>query len=64
VTSRQLDDGTPTHSFSTLMAELGTIVRNTCRTPNGSPDAPTFEVTTISNPKQQRAFELITSIQA
>jgi transposase len=63
-TSRQLRDGTPTHSFSTLLAELGTIVRNTCRTPNADPDAPTFDVTTISNPKQQRAFELIKSIQA
>jgi transposase len=63
-TRRQLRDGTPTHSFSTLLAELGTIVRNTCRTPNADPDAPTFDVTTISNPKQQRAFELIKSIQA
>jgi len=63
VISRQLRDGTPTHSFSTLLDELGTIVRNTCRTPNASPDAPTFDVTTISNPKQQRAFELIKSIQ-
>jgi hypothetical protein len=27
VTSRHLDDGTPAHSFSTLFAELGTIVR-------------------------------------
>ena len=62
-TSRQLQDGTPTHSFSTLLDELGTIVRNTCRTPNACPDAPTFDVTTISNPKQQRAFELIKSIQ-
>src|SRR6201997_3261857 len=25
-----LDDGTPAHSFCTLMAELGSIVRNTC----------------------------------
>ena len=64
VTSRQLHDGTPTHSFSTLLDELGTIVRNTCRTPNAGPDAPTFDVTTISNAKQQRAFELIKSIQA
>ncbi|MET0543402.1 MAG: hypothetical protein ABWZ88_16770, partial [Variovorax sp.] len=24
-----VDDGTPAHSFSTLMAELGAIVRNT-----------------------------------
>ena len=63
-TSRRLRDGTPTHSFSTLLDELGTIVRNTCRTPNAGSDAPTFDVTTISNPKQQRAFELIKSIQA
>lgn len=63
-TSRQLRDGTPTHSFSTLLAELGTIVRNTCHTPNADPDAPTFDLTTIFNPKQQRAFELIKSIQA
>jgi transposase len=63
-TSRQLHDGTPTHSFSTLLAELGTIVRNTCRTPNAASDAPTFDITTISNPKQQRAFELIKTIQA
>jgi len=28
-----LDDVTPAHGFSTLMAELATIVRNTCRTP-------------------------------
>lgn len=63
-TGRQLPDRTPTHSFSTLLGELGTIVRNTCRTPNASPDAPTFDVTTIANPKQQRAFELIKSIQA
>ena len=32
-----LDDGTPVHSFSTLMAELATIVRNTCRSPSGRP---------------------------
>ena len=64
VTNRQLDDGTPAHSFSTLMAELGTIVRNTCRTPNTGPDAPVFNLTTIANPKQQRAFDLIKAIQA
>ena len=29
-----LDDGTPAHSFATLLAELATIVRNTCRTPS------------------------------
>ncbi|MBC7992618.1 MAG: IS1634 family transposase [Rhizobacter sp.] len=58
-----LDDGTPAHSFATLMAELATIVRNTCRTPKAGPHAPTFEVLTTPNPKQQRALELLQQIQ-
>jgi len=58
-----LDDGTPVHSFSTLMAELATIVRNTCRTPNAAPDTPTFEVLTTPNAKQQRALELLKHIR-
>ena len=45
------------------MAELATIVRNTCRTPNAGPDAPTFEVLTTPNAKQQQAFELLQQIR-
>jgi hypothetical protein len=63
VTSHTLDDGTPAHSFSTLLAELATIVRNTCRTPNAGDGAPTFDLLTTPNPKQQRAFELIQKIR-
>jgi Transposase DDE domain len=63
VASRTLDDGTPAHSFSTLLAELSTIVRNTCRTPNAGDDAPTFDLLTTPNSKQQRAFELIQKIR-
>ena len=33
VARHTLDDGTPAHSFATLLDELATIVRNTCRTP-------------------------------
>ena len=58
-----LQDGTPAHSFSTLMAELGAIVRNSCRTPKAGHDAPTFEVLTTPNAKQQRAFELLQQIR-
>lgn len=58
-----LDDGTPAHSFATLMAELATIVRNTCRTPMAGPDAPTFEVLTTPNANQQRALELLQQIR-
>jgi hypothetical protein len=63
VASHTLDDGTPAHSFSTLLAELATIVRNTCRTPNAGADAPTFALLTTPNAKQQRAFELIQKIK-
>ena len=58
-----LEDGTPAHSFATLMAELATIVRNTCRTPKAEPHAPSFEVLTTPNSKQQRALELLQQIQ-
>jgi transposase len=58
-----LADGTPAHSFATLMAELATIVRNTCRTPMAGPEAPTFEVLTTPNANQQRAFELLQQIR-
>jgi transposase len=58
-----LDDGTPAHSFSTLMAELAGIVRNICRTPKAGPNAPTFEVLTTPNAKQQHAFELLRQIR-
>ena len=60
--SHRLDDGTPAHSFATLQQELATIVRNTCRAPNAGNEAPTFNITTIPNPKQRRAFELLNAI--
>ena len=63
VLSLTLDDGSPVHSFHTLMATLQTIVRNTCRTPGSAPDAPTFEITTTPNHTQKCAFELIAQIE-
>jgi transposase len=61
--TRRLDDGTPAHSFASLLEELSTVVRNTCRTPCAGPDAPTFEVLTTPNAKQRRALDLINQIQ-
>jgi len=46
-----------------LLAELGSIVRNTCRTPQAAPKAPTFELTTTQNEKQRRALDLIEQIR-
>ena len=57
-----LDDGTPAHSFRTLLEELSTVVRNTCLTRGSGDDMPTFDIVTTANPKQTRAIELIQSI--
>jgi transposase len=58
-----LDDGTPAHSFSTLLADLAGIVRNTCRAPTAAPDAPTFQLVTTPNAKQHPAFQMLERIQ-
>ncbi len=60
--TRTLDDGTPAHSFATLMYELSTIVRNTCRAPQSGRETATFHITTQPNSKQRRAIELIRQI--
>jgi len=57
--SKQLEDGTPVHSFRTLLEQLSTIVRNTCRVPQ---TASTFPMLTIPNDLQLRARELIDKI--
>jgi transposase len=61
--AKHTDDKQPVHSFATLMAELATVVRNTCRTPSAGADAPTFEVLTTATAHQQRAMALIQAIQ-
>jgi transposase len=57
-----LDDGTPVHSFATLLGELATIVRNTCRTPGTGADAPTFNLVTTASAYQRHALDLIQEI--
>ncbi|EQD30552.1 transposase, IS4 family protein, partial [mine drainage metagenome] len=61
VARRHHEDGTPIHSCSTLLTELATIVRNTCRT-SAEDDAPTFTVTTQPNPLQARAMAVIDTL--
>jgi hypothetical protein len=60
--THRLEDGTPVHSFRTLLEQLATIVRNTCRVPGSAPDAPTFPMVTIPNGLQRRAQQLIERI--
>jgi hypothetical protein len=45
-----------------LLTLLSGIVRNTCRLPVASADAPTFQVVTTPTPKQQQALDLLESI--
>jgi Transposase DDE domain len=63
VASKRLADGSPAHSFSTLMKELGTIIRNTCRRKNASVGENTFTIDTTPSSKQQEALALIKAIQ-
>jgi len=63
VSSRTHPDGSAVHSFKTLMAELATLVRNTCRTPSAGADAPSFELVTQLNPTQRRALQLLQDIE-
>lgn len=51
-------DGFPVHSFETLIRELATRCRNTCRIA-AQPAAPSFKQLTESSPLQSRAFQLL-----
>ena len=62
VHTRQLADGTPTMSFTRLLAHMASIVRNTVRPVAAKPGAATFMLTTRPNAKQQQALDLIAAI--
>jgi len=64
--AKQLEDGSPVHSFSTLLDHLGEIVRNTCRCPDTESDTGdevhTFHKTTTPNSKQSKSLDLLRDI--
>jgi len=62
VHGKTLDDGTPAHSFHTLLASLSTIARNICRRKGAPPGEPCFTMTTTPNAKQKRALDLLDTI--
>ena len=55
-----LDDGTPAHSFQTLMENLGTITWNRCRI---SGSEATFEMVTKASEWQEKAISLLDGIR-
>jgi transposase len=63
VHAKVLDDGTPVHSFQTLLKRLSGIVRNVCRRRGaGGPAEATVEIVTTPSPEQQRAYDLLNTI--
>ena len=62
ITERTLQDGSPVHSFRTLLQELATIVRNTCVTRSAKTGVPGFQMLTTPNGTQQRAMQLLQQI--
>ena len=63
IAAKVLDDGSPAHSFRTLLNELSTIVRNTCRRPDADATEQTFEIDTTPNAKQRQALDRINAIR-
>ena len=64
VITHTLPDGTPAHSLRTLLEDLSSIVRNTCRTPGPVERSGTFDLLTTPTATQRRALELIDKITA
>jgi hypothetical protein len=56
--TQRLPDGSPAHSFRTLLAELGTLTRNRV-VPVGAPDTAAFDIVAIPTPLQARALSLL-----
>jgi transposase len=63
IASKHLPDGSPAHSFRTLLDELATLVRNTCRRKSIGAQESLFELDTTPNTKQREALRLIDAIR-
>jgi transposase len=63
VRTKRLSDGTPAHSFRTLLEALSTLARTICRRRGAPDDEATFPLLTPPNAQQQRAFDLLATIR-
>jgi transposase len=61
-TTKTLDDGTPAHSFKTLLHHMSTITRDLCVQKIDGADDNTFCIDTRPNPKQRNVYELLDAI--
>jgi len=62
VSTKSLDDGTPAHSFRTLLHHMSTLTRDLCVQKVDGAANHTFSMDTRPNPKQQRVYELLEGI--
>ena len=62
--TKRAEDGTPLHSFQSLLGSLATIVRNQCRRHRACEGEPHFEMTTQPDKHQRRALQLLSAISA
>lgn len=60
---KHLSDGSPVHSFRTLLQHISTRVRNACRSLIAGADSPIFTLDTLPDPIQRRAYELLKTIR-
>lgn len=62
IAERTLEDGSPVHSFRTLLQDLATVVRNTCITRGTKTASPAFKMVTTPTDTQHRALQLLRQI--
>ncbi len=63
VCSKKLADGSPAHSFQSLLSNLKSIVRNTCRRRDADTSEPCFVMDTQTTERQQKAYQLLKKIK-
>ena len=63
ISSKRLPDGTPAHSFQSLLRSLATIVRNSCRRQGAEINESCFTMDTTPSSGQARALQLLGNIK-
>ena len=61
--SKKRSDGSPVHSFQSLLHNLATIVRNTCESQDAEAGTPSFTIDTQPTLNQRKAFQLLKAIR-
>ncbi len=63
ISSKRLPDGSPAHSFQSLLSNLSTIVRNSCRRQEAESNEACFTMDTTPSSEQTKALQLLNNIK-